>query len=356
VQRPLRSSLGRHAWGSTVRLGSVYIPEQVNAFYRIRLPMMAMHERGHEIVEVGQERGKPLPIDELATCDLVHIHRLLLTDDDDDCVARLLDAGVAVGFDDDDNTEAAPPELEGYVAEGSLERAKRDFARLLVRVPDVDLVTTPSADLARRFEEAGADNVHVIDNYLPGAYSRVQPQGHEGLVVGWHAAAEHRLDADALAIGGVMRGILEAHPDVHVVTIGIDLNLDHERYRHEDHITVETLTERLADFDVGIVPLPDTPFNRGRSNVKAREYAAAGVPWLASPVGPYVGLGKDEGGRLVADDEWLAALDELIRSGRERAKLAKRAKAWAKRDTIWRKAGVWEAVFLDAVEVARAAA
>ncbi|HEX4806982.1 MAG TPA: hypothetical protein VFU94_13880, partial [Conexibacter sp.] len=305
-----------------MRLGAVYINGQVNAFYRMYLPMTAMQRRGHEIVEVLQERGTPLPVERLVDCDLVHIHRLLLMDDDDDSVERLRAAGVAVGFDDDDNTGVAPPELERFVAEGSLPRAKRDFERLLARVAGVDLVTTPSDDLADCFEAAGARNVEVIDNYLPDAFNRVKPRGHEGIVIGWHAASEHALDVEELGLRELMLELLERHPELRVVTIGVDLGLEHERYAREDFMPIGDLTQRLADFDVGIAPLADTPFNRGRSNVKAREYAAAGVPWLASPVGSYEHLGPDEGGQLVEDGEWLDALEELIRSRRARAKQA----------------------------------
>jgi len=339
-----------------MKIGVAYINEQVNSFYRAYLPMLAMHERGHEVVEVLQARGTPLPVERLADCEIVHIHRLLLTEDDDDCIARLRAAGVAVAFDDDDDTAAAPPELERFVAEGSLPRARRDFRRVLARAAQADLVTTPSEDLADRFEAAGARNVHVIDNYLPGAFNRVRPQGHEGLVIGWHAAAEHALDVEALGLRAVLLTLLERHRDLHVVTIGIDLELGHPRCRREPHVPIERLTQRLADFDVGLVPLADTPFNRGRSNVKAREYAAAGVPWLASPVGAYAHLGPDEGGLLVEDGEWLDALEELIAGRRERGRRAKRAKAWAERETIWNMAGVWERAFLDAIAAVRAAA
>ncbi len=339
-----------------MKLGVAYINEQVNSFYRAYLPMMAMQERGHEVVEVLQERGRPLPVEQLLDCELVHIHRLLLTDDHDDCVARLRAAGVAVVLDDDDDSGAAPPELERFIAPGSLPRAKRDFERLLARMGEVDLVTTPSGDLADRFEAAGAVHVEVIDNYLPGAFNRVKPRGHEGFVIGWHAASEHMLDVEDLGLRELLRELLDRHPDVRVVTLGIDLELEHERYRREDFVPIDELTQLLADFDVGIVPLADTPFNRGRSNVKAREYAAAGVPWLASPVGAYQHLGPDEGGLLVEDGDWLDALEQTIRSGRQRGRQAKRARAWARRETIWNMAGVWERAFLDAIAAVRAVA
>jgi len=339
-----------------MKFGAVYTNEQINAFYRVYLPMMAMQQRGHEILELLQERGGRLPIEQLADCDLVHIHRLQFAEDDDDSIARLREAGVAVGFDDDDSRAAAPPELERFVPEGLLPRAQRDYERMLARASQIDLLTTPSEEIADNFEDAGASNIEVIDNYLPGAFNRVDAEGHDGFVVGWHAASEHALDVEALGLRRILGGLLEQHADLRVVTLGIDLELEHERYECERPVRIHDLTQRLADFDLGIAPLADTPFNRGRSNVKVREYAAAGVPWLASPVGSYAHLGPDEGGRLVEDDVWAAALDELIGSRRERGKLAKRAKAWAKRETIWNMAGVWEQAFLDTVAAVRATA
>ena len=101
-----------------MRLGVAYKNEHINAFYRAYLPMVTMHERGHEIVEVHQERGRSLPVEQLLECDVVHIHRLMLVDDADDCVARLREAGVAVGFDDDDDLAAAPQELESVIVTG----------------------------------------------------------------------------------------------------------------------------------------------------------------------------------------------------------------------------------------------
>lgn len=335
--------------------------EGANGLYRIVFPMMAMEARGHEVVAVEQEYRKPLAIESLAGCDLVHLHRPVMLDDEGAAVARIREAGALVGFDEDDDIGAFPRELTQHpaLAEMGAEwmpRATRNFEQLLAHAPRVDLLTTPNASLAAQFEALGADNVHVIENYLPGEYLRVEPRGHDGLVVGWHAGREHVLDADALGLRPTLVRMLDEHPDVHVVTINLDLAIEHERYHHEPVTSMDRLTARLADFDIGIVPLADIPFNRGRSNVKAREYAAAGVPWLASPVGPYEQLGRDQGGRLVEDDEWLAALDELVRSRRERRKLAKNAKAWAKRETIWRMADVWEQVFLDTIEDVRAAA
>jgi hypothetical protein len=337
-----------------MRLGAV-AQEGANGYYRLLLPLMALRERGHEVVHVEQEYKRVIDITPLLGCDHVHIHRPAILYDDGDVVTRLLERGISVGFDEDDNVVDMPLGLEERTDQPWAPRARRNFELLLEHVHRANLVTTPSEHLADRFEAAGADNVHVIDNYLPGAFSRVEPQGHDGLVIGWHAGREHLVDVDQLGLIETLERVLEAHPDVRVETINIELGMDHPRYRCEDALPIERLTQRLADFDIGLVPLADIPFNRGRSNVKAREYAAAGVPWLASPVGSYADLGAEHGGWLVPDDKWFGAIDALIRSRRDRRKLAKAAKAWAKDETIWNMAPRWERLFRDAVAGRRAA-
>jgi glycosyltransferase involved in cell wall biosynthesis len=69
----------------------------------------------------------------------------------------------------------------------------------------------------------------------------------------------------------------------------------------------------LASFDIGIMPLPDTDWARGKCGYKLLQYFSAGVPAVASPVGVSAELvGTDRGLLATTPDEWFAALDELI--------------------------------------------
>jgi len=68
--------------------------------------------------------------------------------------------------------------------------------------------------------------------------------------------------------------------------------------------------EALCEMDVGVMPLPDRPFERGKCGLKLLQYMAAWKPAVASPVGVNTQL-IDHGTRgFLADspDEWLAAL------------------------------------------------
>jgi len=66
-------------------------------------------------------------------------------------------------------------------------------------------------------------------------------------------------------------------------------------------------------FDIGIMPLVDGPFQRGKSGYKLIQYMSCGVPAVASPVGANRDIVDDgETGFLAKDPErWLQALSTL---------------------------------------------
>jgi glycosyltransferase involved in cell wall biosynthesis len=65
--------------------------------------------------------------------------------------------------------------------------------------------------------------------------------------------------------------------------------------------------------DVGIMPLPDSPFERGKCGYKLIQYMACGLPVVASPVGvnqQIVEHGKS-GFLASTETEWISALTQL---------------------------------------------
>jgi hypothetical protein len=66
-------------------------------------------------------------------------------------------------------------------------------------------------------------------------------------------------------------------------------------------------------FDIGVVPLSNVPFNHAKSWIKGIEYAAAGVPFIASRLPEYQELKDKHGIGLVAKNpiQWRKQIESL---------------------------------------------
>ncbi len=90
--------------------------------------------------------------------------------------------------------------------------------------------------------------------------------------------------------------------------------------------------ELLASFDIGIMPLPDDEWTRGKCGYKLLQYFAAGVPAVASPVGVNRDLVGDERGILASSDqEWLKALERLVGDAPMRQEMGFNARRFVER-------------------------
>lgn len=75
----------------------------------------------------------------------------------------------------------------------------------------------------------------------------------------------------------------------------------------------ETEVQELCEVDVGIAPLPDNPWTRGKSGLKVVQYMGCGLPVVASAVGAHLDLIQDgvQGFLVDSQEEWLEALRTL---------------------------------------------
>jgi glycosyltransferase involved in cell wall biosynthesis len=71
----------------------------------------------------------------------------------------------------------------------------------------------------------------------------------------------------------------------------------------------ETEVELLNQFNVGVMPLPDDDWTRGKCAFKLIQYMACGVPVIASPVGANIDVVSTDCGLLASSpEEWLKSL------------------------------------------------
>ena len=76
---------------------------------------------------------------------------------------------------------------------------------------------------------------------------------------------------------------------------------------------IPDVPKALHNFHIGLVPLTRNPFNEAKSYLKGLEYAASGIPFIATPTEEYRILAADGVGRLAeTPDEWRDHARELL--------------------------------------------
>ncbi len=324
-----------------------------NGRYRALLPLRELERRGHTIHWPGDptyralaEGGVPQAWDAFYVQQMHDPEALA-------AMARVRRAGLAVVWDTDDDLSAVRRGSEAYHHLGGRRMIRRHFERAVEAARTAHVMTTTSERLAEVYGEAGVERVRVIENYLAPRDLAIRRRRHQGVVIGIAAAGEHEPDLRRLRFAQTLERVLERRDGVRVVAIGADLRMASHRYTYVRPVEIEQLIAAESEFDVGLAPLLDTAFNRARSTVKLKEYAAAGAAWLASPVGPYAGMGEEQGGQLVAEDGWLDALLALVDDDERRRALAERGRRWVAGQTITAGGAAWQAAFREAVTLAR---
>ena len=87
-----------------------------------------------------------------------------------------------------------------------------------------------------------------------------------------------------------------------------------KRYCSETPLSpINQYPKLFLNMDIGLVPLNDVPFNHAKSYIKGLEYAAAGVPFVASNAPEYQFLADAGVGRVANnEEEWKYHLTELL--------------------------------------------
>ena len=108
---------------------------------------------------------------------------------------------------------------------------------------------------------------------------------------------------------------------------------------------------RNIDFDIGLIPLKQHPFNESKSWIAALIYAALGIPVVASDVGPYHDfvLHGETGFLFTTPGEMAGYLDALTRDPELRATMGANARAVARAHTYEANAWKWAKVLLEEV-------
>jgi glycosyltransferase involved in cell wall biosynthesis len=145
-------------------------------------------------------------------------------------------------------------------------------------------------------------------------------------VIGWTGS---RTTAPYLEIIRPALERLRRRTEFKLVVVGADgfaprgVEVEHRPWRSSTEV------QDLTDIDVGVMPLADTEWERGKCALKALQYMALGVPPVVSPVGANRQVVEDGvSGRFAeSSEEWETTLHLLLTEPGLRARLGRAARA-----------------------------
>lgn len=287
-------------------------------------------------------------------------------------IRQLKAAGKAIVVEVDDDFQTIHPDNIAWRTVHPTMSPERNYQHLAEACRLADMVTVTTPALAARYGRHG--RVRVIPNYVPAHYLHVLRDDHDPLRLGWSGNVDthpHDLQVTRGAVARVLRrhdlkfhligpGKVTAR-DEHgreledpddpgkpalVTDLRIPRNLglspDTQFAHTGGWLHLEKYPRALAELDIGIVPLDDTAFNQAKSWLKGLEYAATGVPFVASPTGPYRELADLGVGRLATRPrDWERELDRLIVDEDYRLEAASHGRRTASKLTVEAHAGRW---------------
>ena len=196
----------------------------------------------------------------------------------------------------------------------------------LIRNSDHVLVSTDELmSYSKKFNE----NLSLIPATIDlKKYSYPRADRSDTIVIGW--SGSHTTSKYLHLIGQALKYIAQKYP-VKIMVMGDDDfvldGLDVELL----HWTAETEVANIQKFDIGLHPLPDEKWTYGKSGGKLVQYMAAGLPIVATAIGPNYKVIRDGyNGFLVKDQqEWIEKLELLIKDGQLRAQMGSNSRKFA---------------------------
>jgi glycosyltransferase involved in cell wall biosynthesis len=230
-----------------------------------------------------------------------------------------------VVFDMDDALYLPPPGRSGALAD-----ARRYRRNLEATAAAADLVLAGNRELSAHLP-------HQRVELLPTAIDTERFAPHRRSAasnpsVGWVGHSGNLPYLESLA--EPLREISRRHADFRLIVVSDSqprisgVEVEYRRW---------SLENEVACFDgirVGVMPLEDTPWARGKCAFKAIQYMALGLPCVASPVGANRDLVTDGANGFLADStsEWIEAIDALLSS----EELSRRIAAEGRRTVVER--------------------
>lgn len=147
------------------------------------------------------------------------------------------------------------------------------------------------------------------------------------VVLGW--IGSHSTTPYLLPLKNVFQRLKKEHSNLTVKLIGAESIADELPATQCLKWALEDELRDLRSFDIGIMPVPDNAWARGKCALKILQYMAIGIPVVCSPVGVNKEIVKNgvNGFWAASEEEWYERLQMLIENPELRRTIGLRARA-----------------------------
>lgn len=292
------------------------------AYYRLSLPSGELQKQGWDTVmgmpRAHPERGIGVAYEDGALFGFdMNIYKLMMHETVPTYYKMMQEGGSKIIVDVDDFHFGIDP--ENIAARQSDPNKNPENNRMFFEmgIRQADLVTTSTNFLANFYEQR-CRKVRLVRNALDVDRYEMNPQP-DLPVFGWVGGTLWRSRDLELLKEWMPRFVedkgVRVHHSGHIPndTKHFAVRTGLRRVSTCPMSLVSNYPSLLSHFHVGLVPLTMNDFNEAKSYLKGLEYAAAGIPFIASPTYEYRLLHSRGIGRLAASaDEWRDHAEELL--------------------------------------------
>lgn len=284
--------------------------------YRLGQYVESMAARGVEMTLVPKNRLDAAAMNRIQEADLVINQKCLLRGG---MARRIIRDGRRILFDFDDAIHTRPGRPYGAFT------AFRVRRRLTTWLREADVVTTSSRYLAR-FAQAHAREVQVVPMALdPDLWKPREPSGRKRVVIGWIGSPATVRFLEEL--DGILCRILERFNHVKLACFcgekpKLRCPMDYHPFSPDREPGF------VRALDIGLLPLPDEPYTRGKSPLKALQYLACGVAVIGNVIGAGREILRPENSLAVSSPkEWLEGLEWLVTHREKRESMGREGRS-----------------------------
>jgi glycosyltransferase involved in cell wall biosynthesis len=182
------------------------------------------------------------------------------------------------------------------------------------------------ATYAKQFNNDVIINPTTIDTTHSHIPPLVNTKTDEIITIGW--TGSHSTLKYLRMIIPPLQALERKYPKIKYLVIcdeDADLRLKNKIFRAWNK---ETEIMDLSTIDIGLMPLPNDAWTRGKCGFKALQYMAMGIPTVLSPVGVNKEIVQSgvEGYWCTSFEEWFDCLEKLILNPAKRSEMGKRGR------------------------------